>query len=76
VQERVAFPNVSPHDIRRTYATVCAETGLDPYTIKLLLNHATDKGDVTSRYILPSKRHVYSSAQRVAERLAEHVHKE
>lgn len=65
-----AFPGVMPHDLRRTYATACAEAGVDPYTIKLLLNHAIDKGDVTQRYIRPSREHLERSAQLVAGSLA------
>lgn len=67
MRERVAFPGVWPHDLRRTYATACAEAGVDPYTIKLLLNHAMDKGDVTARYVRPSAGHVADAAQRVAD---------
>lgn len=71
MRELKAFPGVWPHDLRRTYATACAEAGVDPYTIKLLLNHAMDKTDVTSRYIRPSAGHVAVAAQRVADFLDE-----
>ncbi|GEP12022.1 integrase [Methylobacterium gnaphalii] len=67
MRELKAFPGVWPHDLRRTYATACAEAGVDPYTIKLLLNHAMDKTDVTSRYVQPSAGHVANAAQRVAD---------
>jgi integrase len=73
MRELKAFPGVWPHDLRRTYATACAEAGVDPYTIKLLLNHAMDKTDVTSRYVRPSAGHVASAAQRVATFLEEKV---
>lgn len=67
MRESKAFPGVWPHDLRRTYATACAEAGVDPYTIKLLLNHAMDKTDVTARYVRPSSSHVADAAQRVAD---------
>jgi len=67
MREKTAFPKVSPHDIRRTYATACAEAGVDPYTIKLLLNHVADGSDVTARYIKPSYSHVIHAAQSVAD---------
>lgn len=67
MREKTAFPNVWPHDIRRTYATACAEAGVDPYTIKLLLNHVADGSDVTARYIKPSSSHVTRAAQSVAD---------
>lgn len=67
MRELKAFPGIWPHDLRRTYATACAEAGVDPYTIKLLLNHAMDQTDVTSRYIRPSGGHIAGAAQRVAD---------
>ncbi|MGU3336855.1 tyrosine-type recombinase/integrase [Methylobacterium mesophilicum] len=67
MRELKAFPSVWPHDLRRTYATACAEAGVDPYTIKLLLNHAIDRSDVTSMYVRPSAGHVAAAARRVAE---------
>lgn len=67
MREKTAFPDVWPHDIRRTYATACAEAGIDPYTIKLLLNHAAVGSDVTSRYVQPSFEHVSKAAQLVAD---------
>ncbi|GJD96288.1 tyrosine-type recombinase/integrase [Methylobacterium iners] len=73
MRELKAFPCVWPHDLRRTYATACAEAGVDPYTIKLLLNHAMDNTDVTSRYVRPSPGHVAGAAQRVSDFLATRV---
>ena len=67
MRELKAFPGGWPHDLRRTYATACAEAGVDPYTIKLLLNHAIDRSDVTSLYVRPSAGHVAAAARRVAD---------
>lgn len=64
------IPGCSPHDLRRTYATACVEAGVDPYVIKTLLNHAPDKGDVTSLYVQISPEHKATSAQRVADFLS------
>lgn len=66
MRELKAFPSVWPNDLRRTYAKACAEAGVDPYPIVLLLNHAMDTTDVTSRYVRPSPGHVAEAAQRVA----------
>jgi integrase len=41
---------VSPHDLRRTYATIAHAIGVDPMDIKRLLNHSIT--DVTWRYII------------------------
>jgi integrase len=60
------FPDVKPHALRRTYATACIEAGIDPYTVKMLLNHTPDKGDVTARYVQPSADHAARAAQIVA----------
>ena len=65
MRELKAFPGVWPNDLRRTYATACAESGVDPYTIKLLLNHATDRSDMTALYVRPSAGHAAEAARRV-----------
>ena len=43
----------SPHDLRRTYATIAHDIGVPPKAIKMLLNHLT--GDVTDGYIHPER---------------------
>ena len=43
----------SPHDLRRTYATIAHDIGVPPKAIKMLLNHRT--GDVTDGYIHPEE---------------------
>lgn len=69
-RENRYIPECSPHDVRRTYATSCVEAGIDPYVIKLLLNHAADASDVTSRYVRISPEHKARSAQQVADYLS------
>lgn len=49
------FLDITPHMLRRSFATACVEAGLDPYTTKRLLNHRVSSNDVTSLYIQPSK---------------------
>ena len=61
-----SFP-VTPHVLRRTYATACIEAGVDPFTVKLLLNHQPDKSDVTARYIKPSHEFLMGRVQAVAD---------
>ncbi len=41
----------SPHDLRRTFATVAEGLDIPVYTIKRLMNHASGSGDVTAGYI-------------------------
>lgn len=42
--------NVSPHDLRRTFATVAESLNIPAYAVKGLLNHKTS-GDITAGYI-------------------------
>lgn len=39
------------HDLRRTFATIANEAGVSAYTMKRLLNHRTQRSDVTSGYL-------------------------
>ena len=43
---------INHHDLRRTYATMAGETGLDKHEVATLLSHST--GDVTEGYITRS----------------------
>ncbi|MBX9620082.1 MAG: tyrosine-type recombinase/integrase, partial [Hyphomicrobiales bacterium] len=72
-REDAHIPNCSPHDVRRTYATACVEAGIDPYTVKALLNHAPDLSDVTARYVLPTGARKAEAAQKVADYLTSQI---
>ncbi|HCR66529.1 tyrosine-type recombinase/integrase [Oceanicaulis sp. UBA2681] len=61
------IPGVTPHVLRRTFATACVEAGLDPYTTKRLLNHTTARGDVTALYVKPSSDFLLESMGRVSD---------
>jgi len=41
---------VSPHDLRRSYVTVCESVDVSPLALKALVNHALGN-DVTSGYV-------------------------
>ncbi|MCP4996784.1 MAG: tyrosine-type recombinase/integrase, partial [Gammaproteobacteria bacterium] len=41
----------TPHDLRRTFATVAESLDISPYTIKALVNHSLPSDDVTGGYI-------------------------
>jgi len=68
-----SIPGISPHMLRRTFATACIEAGLDPYTVKRLLNHQLGGNDVTAIYLKPSETHLGSSAIRVSNFLQLHL---
>jgi integrase len=60
---------VSPHDLRRTFASVAADTpDVSWLAIKLLLNHTT-QGDVTAGYVQISTEQLRAHAQRVTDRM-------
>lgn len=48
---------ISLHDLRRTFATICNNLDYGPYTIKRLLNHRSGaKNDVTGGYVQVSMK--------------------
>lgn len=60
------IPHISPHMLRRTFATACVEAGLDPYTTKRLLNHTVARGDVTALYVQQSSDFLIKEMERVS----------
>ena len=61
----------TPHGARSTYSSVATEIGVNPYILKLLLNHKLPKGDVTAGYINLGPEELRPSTQRVTDRLRE-----
>ena len=61
---------VSPHDLRRTWATIAEGCDVSGLAMKALLNHSVG-GDVTSGYIRMTLDRLRAPAQRVADRIAE-----
>lgn len=70
-----SFNDVTPHMLRRTFATACVEAGLDPYTTKRLLNHRVSGGDVTALYVQPSKEFLLNKMGQVSEYIERMVDK-
>jgi integrase len=61
---------ISPHDLRRTFATVAEATEISPLALKLLVAHSTG-GDVTSGYTIMSPARLREAAEKVCARLKE-----
>jgi integrase len=62
---------VSCHDLRRTFASVAADTPeVSWLALKLMLNHTT-RGDVTAGYVQISTEQLRGAVQRVADKLRE-----
>lgn len=60
---------VSLHDFRRTYATYAESLGIGRYTIKRLLNHKTEKSDVTEGYVQRNLEQLEEPAQKIEDHL-------
>ena len=63
----------SPHRLRDTYTTACAEVGLSPYDIDVLTNHRPPKGTVTAGYIRQNVEHLQKCQEQVSSHLLESV---
>jgi integrase len=58
---------VSPHDLRRTYASVANSAGVSVFSIKLMLNHSTT--DTTAGYVIVSPAELRAAVQKVCDRM-------
>ena len=58
--------NVGLHDLRRTYVTIAAALGVNPYTIKDLVNHISGNQDITHSYVVRDVENLRDAAQKIA----------
>jgi integrase len=65
----------SPHRLRDTFTTACAEAGLSPYDIDVLTNHRPPKGTVTAGYIRQNTDHLHQCQEKVTAHLLKQVRK-
>ena len=66
----------SCHDLRRTFSTVAESLDLSRYTIKALLNHRQDSGDVTGGYIQLDVERLRGPMQRITDAILEKIGKQ
>jgi integrase len=71
LDEKIALPHWTPHDLRRTAATMMAELGIQPHIIESVLNHVSGfRAGVAGTY----NRFLYEAEKRQALNLwAEHL---
>ncbi len=63
LRKRTALP--SPHRQRDTYATAALEAGVDPLSLKILMNHTLPETDVTEGYMRPSLEHLRRCQEKI-----------
>lgn len=66
----------SCHDLRRTFATLAESLDLSSYTVKALLNHKQQTGDVTGGYIILNVDRLREPMQRVTDAINERINKQ
>lgn len=66
----------SCHDLRRTFATLAESLDLSSYTVKALLNHKQQTGDVTGDYIILNVDRLREPMQRVTDAINERIKKQ
>jgi len=66
----------SCHDLRRTFATLAESLDLSSYTVKALLNHKQQTGDVTGGYIILNVDRLREPMQRVTDAINERIKKQ
>lgn len=57
------------HDLRRLFVTTAESLDLSSYVIKMLVNHALPKDDVTAGYVVPDPERLRKPAQKIEDRL-------
>jgi integrase len=64
------------HDLRRTFATIAESLDLSGYTVKALLNHKQQVGDVTGGYIILNVDRLREPMQKITNAIQERIKKQ
>lgn len=64
------------HDLRRTFATIAESLDLSGYTVKALLNHKQQVGDVTGGYIILNVDRLREPMQKITDAIQERIRKQ
>lgn len=68
--------NFTCHDLRRTFATIAESLDLSHYTVKALLNHKQQLGDVTGGYIILNVDRLREPMQKITNAIQERIKKQ
>jgi len=66
----------SCHDLRRTFSTIAESLDLSGYTIKALLNHKQQIGDVTGGYIIINVDRLREPMQKITDAIQDRIKKQ
>jgi len=66
---RASGISVSVHDLRRTFITMAESLDISAYALKRLVNHRTDRGDVTAGYIVSGVERLREPMERIAQEI-------
>ncbi|MFA6498008.1 MAG: integrase family protein [Desulfurivibrionaceae bacterium] len=64
------------HDLRRTFATIAESLDLSGYTVKALLNHKQQVGDVTGGYIILNVDRLREPMQKITDAIQERIRRQ
>ena len=59
--------------LRRTFTSMAESSGVSGYLLKRLLNHITDKSDVTAGYLILTAEELKEPAEKVTETIAKYA---
>jgi integrase len=61
--------HVTPHDARRLFASVAEAADVPPYSMKLILNHALPRSDVTAQYLRIDTERLRAVMETISEKI-------
>jgi integrase len=62
---------ISCHDLRRTFATIAESSDISPLALRIMLNHALPRNDVTANYVQMTTERLREPVKRVCNKLME-----
>ena len=66
--EAIKIPPFTPHDLRRTFASIGESLDVSPFALKRLMNHASGQ-DITSGYIVLDTERLRNPMQLISDKI-------